>query len=80
MSIQGWFHAAQAPDNAELATRNQLQLRAGEDTAHDFKPFSGGWGGGHAVLVLLCWWAYTSWHHTVLLLASLVFHWSISSV
>ncbi|KAI3435904.1 hypothetical protein D9Q98_001962 [Chlorella vulgaris] len=42
MSIQGWFHAAQAPDNAELATRNQLQLRAGEDTAHDFKPFSGG--------------------------------------
>jgi hypothetical protein len=42
MSIQGWFHSDQAPDGAELATRNQLQLRAGEDTASDFADFTGG--------------------------------------
>ena len=46
MSIQGWFHSAQAPDHAELATRSQLQLRAGQDTAHDFAGFAGGPVGG----------------------------------
>lgn len=38
----GWFHSEQAPDGAELATRSQLQLRAGQDTAADFRPFTGG--------------------------------------
>lgn len=42
MSIQGWYHCAQAPEHAELATRSQLQLRAGEDTVHEFAPFAGG--------------------------------------
>lgn len=36
------FLPPQAPDNVELATRSQLQLRAGQDTAHDFQPFTGG--------------------------------------
>ena len=36
------FSPPQAPDNVELATRSQLQLRAGQDTAHDFQPFTGG--------------------------------------
>lgn len=40
----GWFHSEQAPDGAELATRSQLQLRAGQDTAADFQPFTGGLG------------------------------------
>ncbi|KAL4426531.1 hypothetical protein ABPG77_008389 [Micractinium sp. CCAP 211/92] len=42
MSIQGWFHSDAPPDRAELATRNQLQLRAGADTVTDFQPFIGG--------------------------------------
>ncbi len=50
MSIQGWFHSDAPPDRAELATRNQLQLRAGADTVTDFQPFIGGrvrvWGVG----------------------------------
>lgn len=41
MSIQGWYHAAQAPDNAELATLRQLQQAPGEDDlALNYEPFS----------------------------------------
>ena len=44
MSIQGWFHSHSPPEGAELATRNQLQLRAGEDlAAASFQPFTGAW-------------------------------------
>lgn len=33
MSIQGWYHAAEPPEMAKLATLQQLQARAGEDVA-----------------------------------------------
>lgn len=46
MSIQGWFHSDVPPDGAELATRSQLQLRAGADTLAHFQPFSGGSAAG----------------------------------
>lgn len=51
MSIQGWFHSAEPPAGAELATRNQLQLRAGEDSVHQFEQFAGEGGPGGCGLI-----------------------------
>lgn len=41
MSIQGWYHAAKPPVNAEIATLRQLQQAPGEDDlALNYQPFS----------------------------------------
>jgi Rps23 Pro-64 3,4-dihydroxylase Tpa1-like proline 4-hydroxylase len=41
LSLQGWYHAAEAPDNMEAATLQRLKTAGGsQNTERDFEPFT----------------------------------------